>query len=140
MQQYAPTFHLARGKTRRPIWLGGVVFGLLAITAVVLVLALEGGSQTVERPAVVERGSGGAAATARPDESRTAAAVGAGRQSSPVTVRPDESKVATAISLRRQPLTVPVRPDESAVASAITRGESNSPLPPASIPDLRTGP
>jgi hypothetical protein len=127
MQQYAPTFPLASTKVRRRFWVGSLIFGLLAIGSVVLVLALDGGSGTVDRPAVVQQGSGGASATARPDESATAAAVGSAYRSAPV------------ITLRRQPLTIPVRPDESKVASAI----SQRPAPPApakSITDLRTGP
>jgi hypothetical protein len=135
MQQYAPTFDIgARVKDRRLILLGSLV-ALLAMTAVVLVLALDGGGSTdsVAGPSAVEQ-------TARPDESKTAAAVGAGHQLSTTATRPDESKTAAAITLRRHPLTIPARPDESAVAGAISRAEGSPPVPPTSIKDLRTGP
>jgi hypothetical protein len=96
----------------RQHWIVAVsaLLALLATAAVVLVLAIDGGSadtsaQGVQHAARADGGpeesavaaSIGARPIQRPDESATAAAVGSGREPAPTVDRPDESRVAASI-------------------------------------------
>lgn len=103
----------ARIRAHRLIVLTAVL-ALVATAAVVLVLAIGGGSSTgsiADRPQSAERSDGG------PEETGVAAAIG----SQPTAAAPDESKIAAAIGFGREPATTATRADESAVAAAISR-------------------
>jgi len=120
-------------QAHRAAWLAALLT-LLATGAVVLVLAIDGGSSTDDsvagssQPAV--RADGGpsessVAATvgsrpspsARPSESRIAAAVGGAGVTRP-SGRPDESTVAASLSTSSRPRHA--GPDEAATAAAIS--------------------
>jgi hypothetical protein len=139
MQQIAPTIDIsARTRARTVTALAGVV-ALLAVAVVALVLAVSGDEPTdVSRPAAVQSQS--QSFSTRPDEARTAAAVGATRSASPAPARPDESTTAAAVSNGGgSPTTTPARPDESSVATAIS-GTTEAPTQALPISGLRTGP
>jgi hypothetical protein len=107
------------------------LLALMATVAVVLVLAIDGGSTPASAP--VAQGSQPAARSyGGPDESAVAAAVG----SRPTTLRPDESKIAASIGSASEPAPLAGRPDESKVAAAI--GSASESAPPASRPDEST--
>lgn len=116
-QATSPTL-AARGQLRAH-WLAALsaLLALLATAAVVLVLAIDGGSPGIassvnhrQQPAL--RSDGG------PNESAVAAAI----SSRPgATARPDESAVAAAISPRAvRPPSGSGGPDESIVASSVS--------------------
>src|SRR5215217_4223617 len=93
------------------------LFALLATTAVVLVLAIDGGtsetSAAAEQPQAALRSDGG------PDESAVAASVGSAVRERP-TGGPDESSVASSLAQApAQPQAQP-RPDEAGIAASIS--------------------
>jgi hypothetical protein len=90
------------------------LLALLATGAVVLALALEGGSTNASTP-VAQSSHPAVRSDGGPDESAVAARVG-----SRPTAGPDESKVAASISSASEPAAAASRPDESRIASSIT--------------------
>ena len=73
------------------------LLALVATIAVVLAVAIDGGSTMPSAPVAqsshqVARSDGG------PDESKVAASIGSAGESAPLASRPDESKVAASIA------------------------------------------
>lgn len=90
-----PTIALPQHRhPRRALWLGAIL-AIAALGAVVLMLALGGGSSSPEAVPAGAQAQLGARADGGPDETGVAAAIGA----RPVA-RPDEGAVAAAIARR----------------------------------------
>jgi hypothetical protein len=94
------------------------LLALLATIAVVLALAIDGGSTSASVP-VAQSSNQAARSDGGPDESRIAAAVGSPSESAPLATRPDESKVAASIGSGSESAASATRPDESKVAASI---------------------
>jgi hypothetical protein len=90
------------------------LLALLATGAVVLALAIGGGSTKASTP-VAQSSHPAVRSDGGPDESAVAARVG-----SRPTAGPDESKVAASIASASEPAAAANRPDESKTASSIT--------------------
>ena len=96
-----------------------------ALFAAALIYATVNDTPTPKHSAV--NVSESSASTARPDESKVAAAIAADLNSAPASVRPDESKIAANLTFpgiarkAREATGQPAssRPDETAVAAAI---------------------
>ena len=89
------------------------LLALLATGAVVLALAIDGGSTTASAP-VAQSSHAAVRSDGGPDESAVAARVG----SRPIA-GPDESRVAASISSASEPSAAAGRPDESKIATYI---------------------
>jgi hypothetical protein len=94
-----------------------VIFTAAALFALAFVIG-SGDSTPAPKEAAAAKSS---VSTARPDESKLAAAIAGVGSASPA--RPDESKVAAAIAGVGS--TSPARPDESTVAAAISSGDAS---------------
>lgn len=94
------------------------LLALLATIAVVLALAIDGGSTKVSAP-VAQSSHEAARTDGGPDESAVAAAIGSPRGGAAFASRPDESKVAAALGSATGSAPPASRPDESKVAASI---------------------
>ena len=84
------------------------LLALLATIAVVLALAIDGGSTRVSAP-VAQSSPEAARTDGGPDESAIAAAIGSARGGAAFASRPDESKVAAALGSASGPARKPSR-------------------------------
>jgi hypothetical protein len=89
------------------------LLALLATAAVVLALAIDGGSMKASAP-VAQSSHQAARSDGGPAESAVAAAVG-----SRTSAAPDESKIAASIGSASEPAPPASRPDETKVAASI---------------------
>jgi hypothetical protein len=108
------------------------LLALLATIAVVLALAIDGGSTKVSAP-VAESSQQAVRSDGGPDESKIAASIGSAGGSAPLASRPDESNVAASIGSASESAPLASRPDESKVAASI--GSAGESAPSADRPD-----
>jgi hypothetical protein len=113
-------------RSRGVRWFGPLILVTVVLALVALALVQDDGGKTKPSPTASEF-TPPPLATARPDESKVAAAIGAGVTSTPSPARPDESKIAPAIGSAFDPAPGVGRPDESNVAAAIGGTYGNAP-------------
>jgi hypothetical protein len=95
------------------------LLALLVTAAVVLVLAIDGGSSDATAP-VAQSSHPTARSDGGPDESKVAASIGSASEAVPPAMRPDESKVAASIGSASEAAPRANRPDESKIAASIS--------------------
>lgn len=117
-------------RTRSRIhWLAPLILVTAVLALVTLALVQDDGGETVS-PTIASEQAPPSLVTARPDESKVAAAIGAADTPAPSATRPDESNVAAAVRPAFDPASEVARPDENVVAAAVGGAYESAPEGP----------
>jgi hypothetical protein len=115
------THAVALPSRSRARWLGPLILVTVVLALITPALVQGDGGQTVS-PTTASKYAPPPLVTPRPDESKVAAAIGAGVTPAPSAARPDESEVAVAAASAFDPASEVAWPGESTSAAAIAAG------------------